>query len=250
MPALTVHNAEIRTATVEVKTLTLGGKQVTQSVFKQLQDRDLITNDGRLNGQPWGRVNYHPEKCSGDAAHLHVVWQVGTDLFRARVDMHKTWPNMFEAKNGLRYLEAKVRDACRDGVDVQNLRNAVLVEDIQGIKVRIDPSPEISAAVFRRRQLDELYALARRLGPEARTDYLAPRKGPGERPTTVIVSTSAAVRAAWFDLDQVLEKLEAEPLVMLESYLHEEVRVEADLRRRHREVRQALADLPQLFIAV
>jgi hypothetical protein len=248
MPALTVHNAEIRTATVEVKTLTLAGKQVTQSVFKQLQDRDLIADDGRLNGQPWGRVNYHPEKCSADVAHLHVVWQVGADLFRSRVDMHKAWPSMFEAKNGLRYLEAKVRDACRVGIDVQYLRNSVLVENIQGVKVRIDPSPEIGTAVFRRRQLDELYALMKRLGPDTRTDYLASR-GRG-RPDTVIVSTSAAVRAAWFDLDAALDELEADPLVMLESYLHEEVRVEADLRRRHREVRQALADLPQLFIAV
>lgn len=28
-PALTVHNAEIKTATVEVKTLTISGKQAT-----------------------------------------------------------------------------------------------------------------------------------------------------------------------------------------------------------------------------
>lgn len=85
---LTVHNAEIHTATVEVKTLTISGKQVTLAVFRQLPKLQI-----RPGGVPWGRVNYHPDKCEPGSyhrllsrqwpAHVHVVWQLDADLFRA-----------------------------------------------------------------------------------------------------------------------------------------------------------------------
>lgn len=92
MPALTVHNAEVKTAAVEIKTLTISGKQVTLAVFRQLKEELLVTEDGGLNGVPWGTVNYHPDKC-GDSRlqHIHVVWQVGTELHRARVDKPEWW---------------------------------------------------------------------------------------------------------------------------------------------------------------
>lgn len=79
---LTTQNAQITTAAVEVKTLTISGKQVTLSVFRQLIHEDLVSEDGALNGLPWGHVNYHPWKCEG-ASHLHVVWQKGEELRRA-----------------------------------------------------------------------------------------------------------------------------------------------------------------------
>lgn len=97
---LTVHNAQITTATVEIKTLTIGGKQVTQAVFRQLKEESLIGNDGTLRGVPWGTVNYHPDprcKQTGphrdqwshgqycNAEHLHVVWQQGAELRRSLV---------------------------------------------------------------------------------------------------------------------------------------------------------------------
>lgn len=101
---LTVHNAEIKTAAVEIRTLTISGKQVTLSVFRQLQDSDLVGEDGTLLGVPWGSVNYHPDKvrdredsdpwsgrapklipCQRAALHLHVVWQEGAELRRSLV---------------------------------------------------------------------------------------------------------------------------------------------------------------------
>lgn len=84
---LTVHNATITTAAVEVKTLTLSGKQVTLAVFKQLREETLIGEDGNFLGEPWGFVNWHPNKCEGDKEHLHVVWQKGSDLLRAQVSV-------------------------------------------------------------------------------------------------------------------------------------------------------------------
>jgi hypothetical protein len=51
---LTVHTAAITTVSVEIKTLTVSGKQVTLSVFRQLQEQALILRDGTFAGQPWG----------------------------------------------------------------------------------------------------------------------------------------------------------------------------------------------------
>lgn len=82
---LAVQNAQIRTATVEVRTLTISRKQVTLAVFRQLQERPWLNGDGEPNGPAWGTVNYHPDKCADDARHEHVVWQDGSDLRRSRV---------------------------------------------------------------------------------------------------------------------------------------------------------------------
>lgn len=94
MSKLTVHNAEITTASVEVKTLTISGKQVTLAVFRQLREEPLIAEDGTLNGLPWGTVNYHPDKCGSDAAHVHVVWQKGAELLRCNVKQ-SAWTKEF-----------------------------------------------------------------------------------------------------------------------------------------------------------
>lgn len=84
---LTTQNATITTAAVEVKTLTIRGKQVTLAVFRQLQETSLIKDDGALLGEPWGIVNYHPDKCGDAPEHLHVVWQYGDELRRSAVQM-------------------------------------------------------------------------------------------------------------------------------------------------------------------
>lgn len=95
---LTVDQAQIHTANVEVKTLTISGKQVTLAVFRQLVEDDLLDEDCNLRGVPWGVVNYHPSKdCGGDDTdHWHVVWQSGSDLRRSTV-----WPYRLESKSFL-----------------------------------------------------------------------------------------------------------------------------------------------------
>lgn len=89
---LTTQNATITTAAVEVKALTISGKQVTLAVFRQLQEEPLVDWDRHeLRGIPWGFVNYCPQKfCIGDqygepVPHWHVVWQRGQELRRATV---------------------------------------------------------------------------------------------------------------------------------------------------------------------
>ena len=56
---ITTDRVAIRTASVEVRTLTLTRKQMTQSVFRQLPERDPICwETGQLLGEVWGWVNY------------------------------------------------------------------------------------------------------------------------------------------------------------------------------------------------
>jgi hypothetical protein len=85
---LTPQTAQITTASVEIKTLTVSGKQVTMAVFRQLYQEPLYDHlTWESQGTPWCRVNYHPDKC-GDSprTHEHIVWQKGNELRRARVN--------------------------------------------------------------------------------------------------------------------------------------------------------------------
>jgi hypothetical protein len=96
---LTVHQAEVTTAAVGIKTLTIRGKQVTLAVFRQLKREFLIDTNARFRGLPWGVVNYHYSGCKptdyyngyynapdySDHDHLHVVWQTGDELRQAIV---------------------------------------------------------------------------------------------------------------------------------------------------------------------
>jgi hypothetical protein len=86
---LTPQSAEITTATVEIKALTVNGKQVTLAVFRQLYDEPLYHPlTWKAFGTPWCRVNYHPDRCDRDpVVHEHVVWQKGDELRRTRVDL-------------------------------------------------------------------------------------------------------------------------------------------------------------------
>ncbi len=92
---LTAQTAEIQTAAVEIRTLTVSGKQVTQAVFRQLREQPLVTEAGEFTGLPWGTVNYHPDRCADDGEHRHVVWQEGAELRRSKVyrpHFSRYWP--------------------------------------------------------------------------------------------------------------------------------------------------------------
>jgi hypothetical protein len=97
---ITTHEATVKTAAVEVKTLTISGKQVTLAVFRQLKEEALIDPQTlEYRGIPWGLVNYFWGECTipGERGHLHVVWQKGEDLRRCCVEERPfrtvTWIN-------------------------------------------------------------------------------------------------------------------------------------------------------------
>ncbi|WP_406306277.1 hypothetical protein OHA61_34190 [Streptomyces sp. NBC_00885] len=113
---LTTQNATITTVAIEIKAITIGSKQVTLSVFRQLEKARLIAHDGTLNGVPWGYVNYHPDKCADDYPHRHIVWQQGQELRRANVSHQPDFdpgvtrhrPLAFESVAVSRYLTSSV----------------------------------------------------------------------------------------------------------------------------------------------
>lgn len=102
---INVHEAQIHTATVEIKTLTVSGRQVTQALFRQLLEEPLYEPTAMTAwGTPWGTVNYHPDKCGDQSAdHLHVVWQKGAELRRSMIRRPFWCP---VAKEGSAWLDA------------------------------------------------------------------------------------------------------------------------------------------------
>ncbi|GGN39627.1 hypothetical protein GCM10010109_67770 [Actinoplanes campanulatus] len=262
MGTLTVHNAEIRTATVEVKTLTISGRQVTQAVFKQLPDRQLVNDDGRLNGQPWGRVNYHPDKCADDEKHLHVVWQRGKELLRSRVDVVVTYPRWIRVDAASGWLNAKVRDDAANTLTGWRPMSDEFTKTFLGVKVHMVMSHEAAMVTLARQRVESTrrdiaaHGPAHLVcGPSAKADI--PAAGSGR--SAAMAAARAAARRVRADSalaafqDELEKALAAMPVISLadaEEKLLAEVRTEADRRRRHQDVRTALADLPQLFIAV
>jgi len=86
MASIQDREATVKTAIVEIKCLTVSGRQVTQSLFKQIPESDLIDEDSlTFRGVPWGRVNYHVGCSEYTGRHLHIVWQWGDELRRSCV---------------------------------------------------------------------------------------------------------------------------------------------------------------------
>ncbi|MBT2425222.1 hypothetical protein J7F02_05860 [Streptomyces sp. ISL-112] len=280
---LTTQNATITTAAVEVKTLTISGKQVTLAVFRQLQEEPLIAEEGTLNGEPWGVVNYHPDKCGDDRfAHVHVVWQRGPELLRARVDKI---PN-FEVggrqryQNG-RYLEVEAVEPFRSRDTDRLLAGSVLEwlcgeaekcplpqKDVKRWKAQHDDYATFDSGhgfiVLARASAAALEAANARAKADIALAALAKRKG--KRPT----DPTEAMRWEWQSLEGI--QAEADTAVtearaardaliaevtewgvaladIREAHNHL-VEAEAARRERHRAARRSLGELPQLFIAV
>lgn len=81
---LHVNHAIIHTASIDVAIMRLNKKQVTLSVFRQLDEESIFLSDGSLRGTPWGRVNY-TWKDNKPGTAFHVVWQDGEYLKRSAV---------------------------------------------------------------------------------------------------------------------------------------------------------------------
>jgi hypothetical protein len=103
---------------IDIKSMTINDRQVTLAVFRQLYEENLIADDGRLNGLPWGIINHCPSKdCSpqGDcnnrdeSGHHHVVWQKGDELRRATVTKALSFIPYW-SETVVDYVAATIRD--------------------------------------------------------------------------------------------------------------------------------------------
>jgi hypothetical protein len=219
---LTTQNATITTAAVEMKTLTISGKQVTLAVFRQLREEPLIAEDGTLNGVPWGIVNYCPNKCADDVEHWHVVWQRGSELLRAQTDVE---PPSQTLRVKSRYAEMWVR------------------EWLHG---RIDDCPLVQYRdyCFFRRQ--DIAVSTGRIGQTAQ-DAIRGRRWYDQEPNNSHARSQMERSRAELDkelagVNYTLDDMQAE--------LDRQLIAEKARRERWAKQLTALAELPQLFIAV
>lgn len=86
--ALHKQHAVVHTASIDVKIMRLDKRQVTMSVFRQLDEELIFAADGSLRGTPWGRVSYL-WKDNREGTAFHVVWQDGDRIKRSPVP--KDW---------------------------------------------------------------------------------------------------------------------------------------------------------------
>ncbi len=85
MAIINISNAQIKTAAVEIKTLTVSGRQVTLSVFKQIIEEPLLDEVAmKLNGTPWGTVNYFVKDDLSEFK-INIIWQKGSELRRCAI---------------------------------------------------------------------------------------------------------------------------------------------------------------------
>ncbi len=97
MPAVKVKDAQIKTASVEIRHVMVSNRKMTQSVFRQIPMDELVDfdADGRVvyRGTIWGQVNYWgggPDKYYRDRdgnrkGRTHLLWQDGDELRRSVV---------------------------------------------------------------------------------------------------------------------------------------------------------------------
>jgi hypothetical protein len=82
-----VNHAALHTATVELKMITVNQRQMTLSVFRQIPEKQLIDGALKLNGVPWGWVNYFwpdvdiPFEAKSQA--IQMLWQKDQTLYRS-----------------------------------------------------------------------------------------------------------------------------------------------------------------------
>lgn len=89
--AVNVNEASVKTTSITADHLVINNRYMTMAMFKQIPyERILDLENIKLNGTPWGYVNYfwadikrHSDYKSSKC--LHVLWQKGNELRRALI---------------------------------------------------------------------------------------------------------------------------------------------------------------------
>jgi len=117
-----VDEVSVSTLSVEIKTVSVGRRQMSMALFRQLPREPLIDDDDddlRLNGMPWGRVNYHWDGCfhpvdDESHVHVHVLWQRDNVLFQSAVSLSA--PFLCDYIDAERDWNSVLASHCRIGV--------------------------------------------------------------------------------------------------------------------------------------
>lgn len=79
-----IERVELTTASIEIKTLAIDGKQLTLSVFRQIPKAFLLQEDLSFSGTPLGWVNYFFGEYKNFRG-LHILWTYEKLLLRSLI---------------------------------------------------------------------------------------------------------------------------------------------------------------------
>lgn len=229
--AINVEQAEIRTATVTVRALTIDRRQVTLAVFRQLREEPVVDQDtGEFHGLPWGTVNYCPPRGGCYGEHLHVVWQSGDELRRAtqyapaKTFSHDLW--RWSARGD--WLLLALDEGWRPKTwDTSASPVACWVQFADGLPAVLCPLPSDHT-------IERFVGAARHLPHWQSAEYLAEL---ADRGLVEVSQRAAEIRDRGDTSDG------------LAGRIRDEVIRQHDLWEKHRARYQELQALPQLFIA-
>ncbi|MFF7290713.1 hypothetical protein [Streptomyces griseorubiginosus] len=198
----TPANTSIETATVQIRTLNVGPKQMTQGIFRQLIEQPAVDTEGRVQGQPWGTVNYHPDRCDDAKEHLHVVWQLDDQLRRGFVltpeHTYLRHPLVAEYVTA-RIYEGARRDTSRAELGDLKVHRSVTTREIgttvylQGVRFAGTVSP-LALSLFDRTGYDDQ---AERLQADFEEAYQRPLRTSAE---VAELLPAEAYKTAWREL--------------------------------------------------
>lgn len=233
---LTVHNAQLATAAVQINTLTISGKQVTLAVFRQLREEPLISDDGHLNGVPWGFVNYHPDKCADKPEHWHVVWQQGDELLRSLVYKKPSF-------NGYKIDNPNIIDTWTREYILGNANNPVCHRQNEGngkyaASFKYDNFSDITVKFPVSIEAINLEKASSRIDRIGVGKFGFLHKSHIDNFVESYSRLESKLHVCALSLDE------------LQTLVRTKIKNELERRQRQLEVRKPLADLPQLFIAV
>lgn len=110
---ITVEQAELKTATVEIRHLIVSARKMTLSVFRQIEHEPLLLRNGNtfgFAGMPWGRVGYY--WGDHDRDDLHILWQKGRELRRSLVSRSYLLTTRGESEKTAEYIGGLVGRPC------------------------------------------------------------------------------------------------------------------------------------------
>lgn len=156
---LPIEEAAIQERQVTVQVLTIGTKQVTQSLYKQLAEKNAIEEEtGILHGPVWGWVNLHID-CKYESDHFHVVWEDNGQLKRS------TMPYSFQTTALHRNLNKKLNLLAKAYLGLVSIANKKFdhIQDekvwltVKGQKISIEVHPHIKSLWDEPQRLKQLY---------------------------------------------------------------------------------------------
>jgi hypothetical protein len=147
---LLADEAAIQERQVTVKVLTIGTKQVTQTLYRQLIREAILDEKAHIRGNVWGWVNLHDaDGCKGQSEHLHVIYEHEGQLKQSFLYASYELRAVYQSLN--RVLEAKGRAYAyataleggffyRDGE--RSFRNPFIL-DVRGRQIKIYPDDAV-----------------------------------------------------------------------------------------------------------